>query len=370
MNPPVILFPFGEYWWFYAAFPRALCVLLALDLGVFHRKAHAVSIREAAAWSVVWVSLALALQRRASTSTALAFPADPRLAGHPGLRPVGAAWQAALEFLTGYVVEYSLSVDNIFVFVVVLEYFGVPSQLPAPRALLRHPGRARLPGDLHRPGRALMQFHWVVWLFGAFLVFTGVQMMAGGGDGPGTSRTRSSGCFRQIVPVTDDFHGQNFFVREDGVLHATPLLRRAPLPRDDATSCSPSTRCRPSSPSPASRCVVFTSNIFAILGLRSLYFMLAGAVDKFHLLKYGLGDRAGLRRPQDGGAQPSLRRPFPHRALPRHHRRRDRRLDRPVAALPEEGPGGASLTIWTRIASSRRSRPRARTTRSGTWTWC
>lgn len=121
------LFPFTEYWTFYAGFTALVVVLLAVDLGVFHRTPHAVSMREAARWSVVWVSLALTFNVAFYLYMRSSFPLDPRLMAIPGFDPLLAARQTALEFLTGYVVEYSLSVDNIFVFVVVLSYFGVPA---------------------------------------------------------------------------------------------------------------------------------------------------------------------------------------------------------------------------------------------------
>jgi tellurite resistance protein TerC len=129
MNEPVLLFPFGEYWWFYAAFLALVLVLLSLDLGVFHRRAHAVSFKEAATWTVVWIALALAFLCAFYLFMLHRLPLDPRLTAIPGFDPGAAAHRAALEFLAGYVVEYSLSVDNIFVFVVVLTYFSVPTRL-------------------------------------------------------------------------------------------------------------------------------------------------------------------------------------------------------------------------------------------------
>ena len=123
----VVLFPFAEYWWFYLSFVGLVLLLLALDLGVFHRKAHAVSFRESAIWSAVWISLALFFNFGLYQYALWKFPLDPRLLAIPGFDPNAAAWQVALEFLTGYVVEKSLSVDNIFVFVMVFSYFQVPA---------------------------------------------------------------------------------------------------------------------------------------------------------------------------------------------------------------------------------------------------
>lgn len=122
----VELFPFSEYWWFYLAFTGFVLFLLALDLGVFHREAHEVSFREAATWSIVWVVLALLFNFLLYQYALWKFPQDPRLLAVPGFDPADAAWRTALEFLTGYVVEKSLSVDNIFVFVLVFGYFAIP----------------------------------------------------------------------------------------------------------------------------------------------------------------------------------------------------------------------------------------------------
>jgi tellurite resistance protein TerC len=118
----ITLFPFAQYWWFYLAFLGGVLILLALDLGVFHREAHEVSFREAAIWSAVWVGLALAFGYGLYQYALWQFPQDPRLAALPGFDPTAAARDATLEFLTGYIVEYSLSVDNIFIFVLVLTY--------------------------------------------------------------------------------------------------------------------------------------------------------------------------------------------------------------------------------------------------------
>src|SRR5215510_4851787 len=122
------LFPFSEYWWFYLSFVGFVLLLLGLDLGVFHRKAHAVGFREALIWSGVWVTLALLFNVALYYYALWSFPRDPRLMALPNFDPHAAAWRVALEYLTGYVVEKSLSVDNIFVFVMVFSYFGIPSK--------------------------------------------------------------------------------------------------------------------------------------------------------------------------------------------------------------------------------------------------
>ena len=142
-----LLFPFAEYWWLYAGFTAFVLALLALDLGVFHRHAHVVSFREALVWSVVWVSLALLFNYAFYRYAAWQFP---RTRGCIAGFDAAAARDASLEFLTGYLVEKSLAIDNIFVFVLVFAYFAHPAEVPAPRAVLRHHRRARVPRDLHR----------------------------------------------------------------------------------------------------------------------------------------------------------------------------------------------------------------------------
>jgi len=281
------LFPFEEYWWLYAAFTGVVLALLALDLGVFHRKAHEVRVREAAIWCAVWVSLAVSFNIGLYLYARWTFPHDPRLAAVPGFDASAAAWQVALEFFSGYLVEYSLSVDNIFVFVIVLGYFAVP---------LRYQHRVLFYGILGAllfraafiiAGAALIQFHWVVVLFGLFLIFTGIRIAVADEAAAHPERNVLIRAVRRLMPVTNDFHEHRFFIRREGRLWATPLLvALISLEVTDiifAIDSVPAIFALTREPF-----IVFTSNIFAILGLRSLYFMLGGAVEKFHLLKYGL----------------------------------------------------------------------------------
>jgi tellurite resistance protein TerC len=285
----IALFPFAEYWPFYLGFVALVFVLLALDLGIFHRSAHAVSIREAAAWSVVWVTLALVFNLAFYLYMRWHFPLDERLMASAGFSPLGAAKETALEFMAGYVVEYSLSIDNIFVFVVLFSYFRVPAVYQHRVLFFGILGALVFRGSFIALGAALLHFEWVIWIFGAFLVFTGAKMMTGGGEGPVEPHERwVIRAFRRRFPVTASFRGQRFFVRQDGRLHATPLIIALLLLEmtdivfavDSVPAIFGLTR---------EPFVVFTSNVFAILGLRNLYFLLAGAVDKFHYLKYGLG---------------------------------------------------------------------------------
>jgi tellurite resistance protein TerC len=289
MSAPVKLFPMSDYWPFYLGFLVLVFILLALDLGIVHRKAHVVSIREAASWTFVWVTVAMLFNLGFYLYMRWHFPLDARLMAVPGFQPLVAARETALEFLAGYVVEYSLSVDNIFVFVVVLGYFAVPAAYQHRVLFFGILGALVFRGAFIALGAALLQFEWVVWLFGAFLVFTGAKMMSTGEEPLVEPHERwVIRQFRKRFPVTGGFHGQSFFVREKGRMHATPLfICLLFLEMTDilfAVDSVPAIFGLTREPF-----VVFTSNVFAILGLRNLYFLLAGAVDKFHFLKYGLG---------------------------------------------------------------------------------
>jgi tellurite resistance protein TerC len=283
----VELFPLSDYWWLYLAFTGFVLAVLALDLGVFHRKAHAVSFREAAIWSVVWVTLALAFDLLLYHYSAWQFSRDPRLMAIPGFDPNAAAWSTALEFLAGYVVEKSLSVDNIFVFVLVFSYFGISPKYQHRVLFYGILGALIFRAIFIALGSALLQYHWVVLIFGAFLIFTGLRMMFMPEKDVDPERNFLIRLFKRLMPVTHELHGPHFFVREAGRLYATPLfVALLSLEMTDivfAVDSVPAIFALTREP-----LIVFTSNIFAILGLRSLYFLLAGAIDKFHMLKYGL----------------------------------------------------------------------------------
>ena len=269
-----LLFPFAEYWWFYAGFTAFVLILLALDLGVFHRNAHVVSFRESVIWSVVWVATALAFNYAFYLYAAGLFGAE--LGG-----------QLGLEFLTGYIVEKSLAVDNIFVFVLVFAYFSIPPKYQHRVLFFGIIGALIFRAVFIALGAALMQYHAIVLLFGAFLLFTGVKMLWAPEREIEPDRNPLVRLFRRAMPVTPDFHGQRFLVKLDGRWHATPLLVALLfLELSDiifAVDSVPAIFAISREP-----LVVFTSNVFAILGLRAMYFMLAGAVERFHLIKYAL----------------------------------------------------------------------------------
>jgi tellurite resistance protein TerC len=245
--------------------------VLALDLGVFHRRAHTVSAREAATWCIVWVTLA-------------------------ALFGVGIylqeGRQAALEFTAGYLVEEALSVDNLFVFLLLFGYFKVPDALRHRVLFWGILGALLMRGAMIAGGAALLhRFHWIIYLFGAFLVFTGGRMAFSGGIDVEPEHNPTLRLIRRLLPITKEFRGQHFFVREtqDNRLRwfATPLFVVLVLVETTdlvfAVDSIPAIFGVTREPF-----IVYTSNVFAILGLRSLFFLLAGVIARFHLLRFGL----------------------------------------------------------------------------------
>jgi len=241
--------------------------MLAVDLGVFHRTAHRVSVREAATWSVVWVSLAVAF------NVILYF------------------WfgaQHALEFTTGYLLEKALAVDNLFVFVVVFTTFGVPAAYQHRVLFWGVLGALVMRAIFIFLGGALLQqFHWMMYLFGGLLMYTGVKLLLQGEQELRPEQNPVLRWFRRIVPVTEGFRGDLFVVVEVGRRYATPLLLTlVAIEISDlifAVDSIPAIFAVTTDPF-----IVFTSNIFAILGLRAMYFLLAGVIDKFVYLNVGL----------------------------------------------------------------------------------
>ncbi len=268
------LFPFAEYWWFYAGFTVFILCMLALDLGVFHRRAHTVSVREAARWSTVWITLALVFNILLYQYAAANFEPD-------------VARRVALEFLAGYIVEYTLSVDNMFVFVVIFSFFAVPSQLQHRVLFYGILGALIFRAIFIALGSVLLSYHAIVVLFGVVLIATGIRMLFHDSGETAPDRNLLVRLTRRFVPVTAGFHGKHFFTRINARWHATPLfLALMAIEMSDivfAIDSVPAIFALTSEP-----LIVFTSNVFAILGLRSLYFVLAAAVARFSLLRFGL----------------------------------------------------------------------------------
>ena len=257
----------------FIAFNVGVLAVLAIDLGVFNRKAHAPSVKEAAAWSSVWISLSL---------------------GFAGVVYMQMGSQAALEFVTGYLIEYSLSIDNIFVILLIFSYFRIPDKYQHRVLFWGILGALVMRGGMIAAGAFLIaRFHWIIYVFGAFLVFTGIRMaMHDEGDIEPEANPILK-LVRRMLPVTHDYRGQKFFVKEPpmpgmpATLMATPLFVVLVLVETTdlifAVDSIPAIFAVTRDPF-----LVYTSNVCAILGLRSLYFLLAGFIHKFHYLKLGL----------------------------------------------------------------------------------
>jgi tellurite resistance protein TerC len=286
----LILFPFADYWWFYGIFLLGVFALLALDLGVFHREAHEVKFKEALGWSVVWISLALLFAWGFWSYAQWKLPQDPRLvaAGLTAAQTADLADRVGLEFLTGFVIEKSLSVDNIFVFVVVFAFFGIPAKYQHRVLFFGILGALFFRVIFIALGSALMQWHWVIWVFGGFLILTGVKVFFAPEKPLDPEKNPLIRLLRRMIPVTPTLEGEKFFLRRNGVLHATPLfVALVMIELSDivfAVDSVPAIFAITREP-----LIVFTSNVFAILGLRALFFLLAGVMHKFRFLKYGLG---------------------------------------------------------------------------------
>jgi tellurite resistance protein TerC len=259
--------------WVWVAFHVFVFAMLAIDLGVFHRHAHEVRMREAAAWSATWIILSLTFNY--------------------GIYHFMGA-QAGLEFLTGYLIEKALSVDNIFVFVLIFSYFGVPPRYQHRVLFWGILGALLLRGSMIFAGTYLIrQFAWVTYVFGGFLVFTGIRMAFQDEHAIEPEANPVIALVRRFVPVTNRYHDQHFFTREPvgrrGALRtvATPLFVVLVLVETTdiifAVDSIPAIFAVTTHPF-----LVYTSNIFAILGLRALYFLLAGVIRRVHYLQLGL----------------------------------------------------------------------------------
>jgi tellurite resistance protein TerC len=253
--------------WFWLLFNAFILCMLALDLGVFHRRAHVVRAKEAAIWTGVWVTLALLF------CVGLYVFKD----GH-----------TAITFLTGYLIEESLSADNVFVIVMLFAYFGIPAQYQHRVLFWGIIGALVMRGTLIAFGAFLVaKFHWIMYIFGGFLIVTGVRMAIRKDEEFDAEQNAVMRLARRTVPFTSRYDGQKFFTVENGRRVATPLFLILLLVEFTdlifAVDSIPAIFAVTTDPF-----LVYTSNVFAILGLRSLFFLLAGVVHRFHLLKYGL----------------------------------------------------------------------------------
>lgn len=283
----MVLFPFYEYWWFYVGFTTFVLAMLALDLGVFHKKAHEVSFKEASIWTTVWISLALVFNYLFYLYAQYRFSTHERYTSIPGFDADAQAKTTALEFLTGFVVEKSLAVDNIFIFAVVFAYFGIPKIYQHRVLFWGILGALIFRAIFIAMGSVLMQYQWVVIFFGALLILTGSKMFFAGTKPQNLETNFLVRQLKKVFRVHPQIEGQNFFIKKNGLTYVTPLfLALIFLELTDiifAVDSVPAIFALTKEP-----LIVFTSNIFAILGLRSMYFMLAGVMDRFAYIKYGL----------------------------------------------------------------------------------
>lgn len=241
--------------------------MLALDLGVFHRQAHVVKVKEALIWSAVWIALALLF------NLGVYF------------------WrgaETALEFFTGYLIEKSLSVDNIFVFILIFSYFSVPAQYQHKVLFWGIIGALIMRAILIAVGATLIaKFHWIIYLFGGFLILTGIKMAVQKNTEIHPEKNPLVRLFKRFMPVTNEYHSEKFFIKERSRRFATPLFIVLLIVEATdlvfAVDSIPAIFAITKDPF-----IVYTSNVFAILGLRSLYFALAGVMGYFHYLKIGL----------------------------------------------------------------------------------
>jgi tellurite resistance protein TerC len=260
-----------EQLWLWVAFNVFVLAMLALDLLVFHRDAHEVRVREAATWSALWIALAV-------------------LFGAGVYRFMGR--EAGLEYFAGYLIEKALSVDNIFVFVLIFSAFRVPSRYQHRVLFWGILGALLMRGGIIAAGAYLIeQFHWVIYVFGAFLVFTGIRMATHSEHDVDLESSLAIRLIRRVVPLASAYHGQQFFVREQvsqgSRLAATPLFVVLVLVETTdlifAVDSIPAIFAVTQEPF-----IVYSSNVFAILGLRALYFLLADVIHRLHYLKTGL----------------------------------------------------------------------------------
>jgi tellurite resistance protein TerC len=251
---------------FWVLFNLFVLTVLAVDLWVFHRPGRTVKFREAVCWSLGWILLAIAFA---------------------GLVYFWRGRETAIEFTTGYIIELSLSVDNLFIFLLIFRYFRVPSDYQHKVLFWGIVGALVMRGVFIVVGIGLIRtFHWIIFLFGAFLVYSGIRLLGEKEAGIDPEKNPMVRLFRRLIPVTEDYEGDKFLVRRPG-LYATPLLVVLVVVEVTdllfATDSIPAVLAITLKPF-----VVYTSNVFAILGLRSLYFVLAGMMDVFHYLHYGL----------------------------------------------------------------------------------
>jgi tellurite resistance protein TerC len=268
--------------WLWVGFTAFILLMLAIDLGLFNRKAHVITYRQSLAWSVVWITLALLFS--GVVYWRCSGPLTPCVERAAALAP----GEAVVKYLTGYVIELSLSVDNLFVFLLLFSYFKVPSKYQHRVLYWGVLGALVMRAVMIGAGAFLIaKFHWIIYIFGAFLVYTGLKMFKQGETEVDPQHSPVVRLARRLIPIAKGYDGERFFTRVNGRLNGTLLLLvLITVEFTDlvfAVDSIPAIFGITTDPF-----IVYTSNVFAILGLRTFYFLLAGVVEKFHYLKVGL----------------------------------------------------------------------------------
>jgi tellurite resistance protein TerC len=283
----MIFFPWSDYWWFYAGFTIFVLAMLALDLGVFHKKAKEITFKEASIWTSIWIGIAFLFNYVFYLYARYQFSSNEKYLSIPHFDPELQAKTSALEFLTGFVVEKSLAIDNIFIFAVVFAYFGIPKVYQHRVLFWGILGALVFRGIFVAAGSILMKYQGIVIFFGALLIATGMKMFFAGTKAQNLENNFLIKLLKKFFRVHPEMVGEKFFIKKKGFIYVTPLfLALIFLELTDiifAVDSVPAIFALTKEP-----LIVFTSNIFAILGLRSMYFMLAGVMDKFIYIKYGL----------------------------------------------------------------------------------
>lgn len=281
-----ILFPFINYWWFYLVFVVFILLILAIDLGVFHKKAHVVSFKEAAIWTGTWILLALIFNLLFYFYCLWKF-SQPEYISLSGFYPSIQAQISALEFLTGYIVEKSLAIDNIFIFSIVFSYFSVPKKYQHRVLFWGILGAIMFRSIFIAMGALLMQYQFIILFFGILLILTGAKILFIGVEQPDLSQNIIIKLMNKLFRISPRIEDQRFFLVKKGLLYVSPLfIALIFIELSDiifAIDSVPAIFALTKEPF-----IVFTSNIFAILGLRSMYFMLVSGLDRFIYIKYGM----------------------------------------------------------------------------------
>lgn len=283
----MVYFSIYDYWWFYLGFVVFIAFVLSLDLGIFHKEAHIVSVGEAAIWTCAWVSLAIIFNILFYYYAYAVLSERASLMQLPGFDPDLTAKNLAMEFTTGFLIEKALAIDNIFIFAVVFSYFGIPRIYQHRVLFWGIFGALIFRGIFIAIGAELMKIQAVVIFFGVLLFATGIRIIIMREKEPDLSQNFFLRQMNRFFRIEHEIQGDHFFIKKDHKTYLTPLfVALVFIELSDilfAIDSVPAIFAITKEP-----LIVFTSNVFAILGLRSMYFFLSGAVDKFRHIKFGL----------------------------------------------------------------------------------